>query len=120
MIVLGGSVEYKDTKISFDTKNCMHITFVSHEYVALYIIHCDDGAMHPVKIIGFSSKNKLSPSKDIINELIFYNNETFRVSIDTNIIAVSIWDAAYNTINLMKIDLEERSLQYCTGEKVVY
>lgn len=120
VIILGGSVEYKDTKISFDTKNCMHITFDTHEYVALRIIHCDDGYMHHVKIKTFTSKNKLKPSKDIINELIIYNAETFRVHINDNIITVSILDTAFNTINLIKINLEERSLQYCTGEKVEY
>lgn len=119
-MILGGSVEYKGIKISFYTRNCIYITFDTHEYVALHIIRCDDGATHPVIIKAYTSKNKLRPSKDIISELIIYNAETFRVSIDDNIMVVYIWDTDFNTINLIKIDLGERFLQYCTGEKVAY
>ena len=109
----------KDAAIGFDS-NSIIIKLNAHEYIALSIRPICKKAVCDAIIIVYSSADEYKPSKDIICNVKIHKTDGFHITINNDIVVISIFDVSANRIDLVKINFKEKYIFYYNTKENKY
>lgn len=109
----------KDAAIGFDNDSII-IKLNAYEYIALTTKSICKRYVYDASIRVYSSADEYKPSKDIICNLKIHENDGFHITINNDIVVISIFDLSANSINLVKINFEENYIFYCRTKEKKY
>ena len=110
--------DIKNAAIGFDSDSII-IKLNAYEYIALTIKpNCKKYVCDAI-IMVYSNVDEYKPSKDIICKKIRKTNG-FHITINNDIVVISIFDVSANRIDLVKINFKEKYIFYCSTEEKKY